>query len=118
MKPSVNYDYLMHGDHIHWCDVEAQGISRCEAQAMREHSAAAGKASALVPVIDGISERVLPDGRVAFLAQSGAPAAEQLTAACKGRAIWNPRFRNWLCSAEQAAEIRDALHAQPAREPT
>ena len=41
MKPSVNYDYLMHSDHIHWCDVEAQGISRCEAQAMREHSAAA-----------------------------------------------------------------------------
>ncbi len=41
MHPSVNYDYLIHDDHIHWCDVEAQGISRCEAQAMREYSAAA-----------------------------------------------------------------------------
>lgn len=41
MHPSANYDYLMHGDHIHWCDVEAQGISRCEEQAMREHSAVA-----------------------------------------------------------------------------
>jgi hypothetical protein len=39
MHPSVNYDYLMHGNHIHWCNVEAHGISRCEAQAMREHLA-------------------------------------------------------------------------------
>lgn len=39
MHPSANYDYLMHGDHFHWCDVEAQSISRCEEQAMREHSA-------------------------------------------------------------------------------
>ena len=41
MHPSVNYDFVIHGDHIHWCNVEAQGISRCEAQAIREHSAAA-----------------------------------------------------------------------------
>lgn len=41
MHPSANYDYLMHGDHIHWCDVEAKGISRCEELAVREHSAAA-----------------------------------------------------------------------------
>lgn len=41
MHPSVNYDYVVHGNHMHWCNVEAQGISRCEAQAMREHSAAA-----------------------------------------------------------------------------
>jgi hypothetical protein len=82
------------------------------------HKISSAKAGALMPVIDGISERVLPDGRVAFLALPGTPAAEQLTALCKGRAIWNPRFRNWLCTTEQAAEIRDALLAQPAGEPT
>ena len=37
MRPSVNYDHLIHGDHIHWCNVEALGVSRCGAQAMREH---------------------------------------------------------------------------------
>lgn len=41
MHPSVNYDYLIHGDHIHWCNVEAKGISRCEELAVREHSATA-----------------------------------------------------------------------------
>ena len=41
MHPSANYDYLMHGDHFHWCDVEAKGISQCEELAVREHSAAA-----------------------------------------------------------------------------
>lgn len=76
------------------------------------------KASALVTVTEGISERVLPDGRIAFLAQPGTPAAEQLTGVCKGRAIWNPRFRNWLCSAERAEEIRHALGTQPAGERT
>ena len=81
----------------------------------RKHGA---KASVLVTVIEGISERVLPDGRIAFLAQPGTPAAEQLTAVCKGRAIWNPRFRNWLCSAERAEEIRHALGTQPAGERT
>ena len=81
----------------------------------RKHGA---KASVLVTVIEGISERVLPDGRIAFLAQPGTPAAEQLTAVCKGRAIWNPRFRNWLCSAERAEEIRYALGRQPAGERT
>jgi uncharacterized membrane protein len=39
MHPSVNYDYLIHGDHIHWCNVDAKGISRCEELAVREHSA-------------------------------------------------------------------------------
>lgn len=76
------------------------------------------KASALVTVTEGISERVLPDGRIAFLAQPGTPAAEQLTGVCKGRAIWNPRFRNWLCSAERAEEIRHALGTLPAGERT
>jgi hypothetical protein len=37
MRPSVNYDHLIHGEHVHWCNVEALGVSRCEGQAMREH---------------------------------------------------------------------------------
>ena len=39
MHPSVNYDFVIHGDHIHWCNVEARGMTRCEELAMREHSA-------------------------------------------------------------------------------
>jgi hypothetical protein len=31
-------------------------------------------------------------------------------------ALWNPRFRNRLCSEEQAAEIRNELVAQKAGE--
>jgi len=42
MHPSVNYDYLIHGDNIHWC------ISRCEELAVREHSAT----SAIDPLAD------------------------------------------------------------------
>ncbi len=38
MRPSVNYDHLIHGDHIHWCNIEALGVTRCEAQALREHA--------------------------------------------------------------------------------
>lgn len=41
MRPSINYDHLTHGDHIHWCNIEALGVTRCEAQALQEHSAAA-----------------------------------------------------------------------------
>ena len=48
MHPSVNYDYLIHGDNIHWCNVEAKGISRCEELAVREHSAT----SAIDPLAD------------------------------------------------------------------
>lgn len=76
------------------------------------------KATALIPLADGISERVLPDGRIAFVATPGTAAAEQLSAVCKGRAIWNPRFRNWLCSSERAGEIREELLAAAAREPS
>lgn len=39
MHPSVNYDFLIHGDHVHWCDIEAQGVAHCEELAMLEHSA-------------------------------------------------------------------------------
>ncbi|KPQ38162.1 MAG: Nuclease-related domain (plasmid) [Porphyrobacter sp. HL-46] len=89
-----------------------------DAQPEKKRTKSAVKASALIPVIEGISERVLPDGRVAFLAQTGTPAAEVLAAICKGRAIWNPRFRNWLCAEERATEIRKALVAQEAGAPS
>lgn len=38
MRPSVNYDHLIHEDHVHWCDIEALGVTRCEAQARQEDS--------------------------------------------------------------------------------
>lgn len=43
------------------------------------------RASLLIEVTDGIQERTLPDGRSAFLAQSGTPAAERHVAVCKGK---------------------------------
>lgn len=39
MQPSVNYDYLIHDGHIHWCNVEEHGMARCEELAIGEHSA-------------------------------------------------------------------------------
>ncbi len=38
MNPSILYDHLTHGDHIHWCDVEASGLAACERLAYREHA--------------------------------------------------------------------------------
>ena len=93
---------------------ENSAADQKDAESATKRKKSASKASALIPVVDGISERVLPDGRVAFIAQTGTPAAEVLTAVCKGRAIWNPRFRNWLCDEERATEIREELVAQEA----
>lgn len=68
------------------------------------------KASAQVEVCAGIMERTLPDGRVAFrAAKDDAIGREALTALCKGKAVWNPMFANWVCSPEIATEIRGNL---------
>lgn len=72
------------------------------------------KASAAVVISPGIAERELPDGRIAFLAARDNEAAkERLTAACKGRARWQPRFQNWICSDDATAlEIRTMIKDQ------
>ncbi|MGN8001396.1 nuclease-related domain-containing protein [Sphingomonas sp. 22176] len=72
------------------------------------------KASAAVVISPGITERELPDGRIAFLAARDNEAAkERLTAACKGRARWQPRFQNWICSDDATAlEIRTMIKDQ------
>ncbi|WP_379923750.1 nuclease-related domain-containing protein [Erythrobacter sp. R86502] len=93
---------------------ENSAADQKDAESTTKRTKSAPKASALIPVVDGISERALPDGRVAFLAQTGTPAADALAAICKGRAIWNPRFRNWLCPEDKATEIREALVKQEA----
>lgn len=43
MHPSVNYDYLIHGNHIHWCNVEGYGIEFCQEWAMAEHMGEPGQ---------------------------------------------------------------------------
>lgn len=72
------------------------------------------KASPAVVISPGIAERELPDGRIAFLAARDNEAAkERLTAACKGRARWQPRFQNWICNDDAAAlEIRTIIKDQ------
>ena len=68
------------------------------------------KAGAQIEVCAGIMERTLPDGRIAFrAAKDDHIGREALTALCKGRAVWNPMFANWVCPPEIATEIRAAL---------
>lgn len=72
------------------------------------------RAAPLVAIARGISSRVLPDGRVAFVASKDDPdAIERLRLACKGRGQWKPLFGNWLCDAASAAHVRDALQLGP-----
>lgn len=75
-------------------------------------AAPSSKAGPAEQVCLGISQRQLPDGRVAFRADRNDDIAkEALASVCKGRAIWNPRFYNWICLPEGAAAIRDGLPA-------
>lgn len=68
------------------------------------------KAGAQIEVCAGIMERVLPDGRIAFrAAKDDHIGREALTALCKGRAVWNPMFANWVCPPEVATEVRAGL---------
>ena len=70
---------------------------------------AGGKASDKIEIVPGIYERVLPDGRVAFLAGKDEANGVRLRLACEGLARWNPRYRNWLSDAAQAPFIREAV---------
>ena len=68
------------------------------------------KAGAQIEVCAGIMERALPDGRIAFrAAKDDHIGREALTALCKGRAVWNPMFANWVCPPEVATEVRAGL---------
>ena len=65
------------------------------------------KAGAPSLVCTGVTERVLPDGRVAFRASPNDQGArDALAVACKGKAQWNPRFQNWIVNTDRAVEIR------------
>lgn len=70
---------------------------------------AGGKASDKIEIVPGIYERVLPDGRAAFLAGKDETDGVRLRLACEGLARWNPRYRNWLSDAAQAPFIREAV---------
>lgn len=68
------------------------------------------KASAPLPVCAGITERTLPDRRIAFRASpDDAIGKEALSSLCKGKAVWNPMFSTWLCLPDIAGEIRAGL---------
>lgn len=70
---------------------------------------AEGKAFDKIEIVPGIYERVLPDGRIAFLAGKDEAEGDRLKLACEGLARWNPRYRNWLSDVSQAPIIREAL---------
>ncbi|MDX3911613.1 MAG: NERD domain-containing protein [Sphingobium sp.] len=65
-------------------------------------------------LVPGITEKILRDGRVAFLADPGNDeAAARLAAACEGHAKWNRQYRNWLCEADAAERVRAGLLIDP-----
>ena len=43
MHSSPNYDYVIHGDHIHWCNVEAHSMEVCQEWAMIDHMSEPGQ---------------------------------------------------------------------------
>lgn len=58
----------------------------------------------------GISEQALPDGNVTFqAARDDEIGHDALIRLCKGRGVWNPAFRYWLCAPQVAATVRAAL---------
>lgn len=68
------------------------------------------RASAAVSVCSGITERTLPDGRVAFRADTDEQGAREILAgACRGRGRWQPLFKNWVVEANTADDVRTAV---------
>jgi hypothetical protein len=51
----------------------------------------------------------IPDGRYAIRNENNDELINLVKASCKGRATWNPRFRNWLASAEALPHILAAV---------
>ena len=47
----------------------------------------------------------IPDGRYALRNDKNEALVEIVKKACKGRAQWNPRFRNWLISEDKLSSI-------------
>ena len=77
------------------------------------------KAGTAVIVCSGITERLLPDSRVAFRALTDNQSAKDaLVSACKGRGRWQPLFKNWVVDADKADQVRTLLqqstHTEPA----
>ena len=75
MQPLILYDHVMHGDHIHWCDLETNSMATCEAAAYREHApvwAASGLSEVTKVIMVGIGwlllAKALWTGREGFVA--------------------------------------------------
>jgi hypothetical protein len=51
----------------------------------------------------------IPDGRFAIRNENNEELINLVRTSCKGRATWNPRFRNWLASAEALPGILAAV---------
>lgn len=58
----------------------------------------------------GILEQALPDGNVTFQAANDDEIGnDALLRLCKGRGVWIPASRYWLCAPEIASTVRAAL---------
>ncbi|MXO86480.1 hypothetical protein GRI38_10635 [Altererythrobacter aurantiacus] len=56
-----------------------------------------------------ITIRELPDGRLALRSDTNEELISVVRGACKGKARWNPRFKNWVFDAELFDDIRVAI---------
>ena len=51
----------------------------------------------------------IPDGRYAIRNDKNDALIEIVRTACKGKAQWNPRYRNWLAAEDKLQSIMDAI---------
>ena len=94
--------------------VAAIEIPVAEAASLPKRRRKASEPEALAP---GISYKILRDGRVAFFADAdNDDAAARLAAACEGQAKWNRQYRNWLCDADAAEQVRAIFLIDPSDE--
>jgi hypothetical protein len=55
----------------------------------------------------------IPDGRYALRNDKDEALIELVRGACKGKAQWNPRFRNWLVSEDALPSVLAAITSGP-----
>jgi hypothetical protein len=59
----------------------------------------------------------IPDGRFSIRNAPNEQLIELVKAACRGKAQWVPRYRNWLVTGDRLPEVLDVLVARTTSEP-
>ena len=86
--------------------------SECEtsvAPASNQESAVSKGALTVVTVHGEVTISRIPDGRYALRNEKNDALIDLVKGACKGRARWNPRFRNWLIEESELSNVVRSL---------